>query len=416
MNEEYTPRTQAMLDEVYWPWPLALAYCQPNDKRAEAVEAVAEILEEYSASTHKELAPFKGSSAVARLYEVATGKSYGAESSEQYWTSVAEIERPLLANVKTGSLDAMGRSSPAAALVPIAVSDWVGGEVHPEATADLIAEGWRANDTLDQVLGDQDRTVRFFDVHLLGAAVRQLAAVLDSNDRTDETLSGEYEVLERLEAEGECPAEGYWSPLVAGAWIGSRSDSFVAAVQRYERNMHCDRGGAYSSAAWWSVGNLMGKRYGVTLTESLDRLRVALERGLIVGGKARPPLGGPRLVDRHEWTAWRTGHNNEGVSLLPGLVDFGWPSENIRQSFPAATQEQCEGFNAPAFTQDDLLKACDELWKNEKNVREIEGAIQADPRFVGATVEYIREVIKGRYPRIGKGGREARERALRALG
>lgn len=416
MEKEYTPRTQAMLDEAYWPWPLALAYCQPIKGRAEAVEAVTEILEEYSASKHKELAPYKGSSAVARLYEVATGKSYGAEDSEQYWAAVAEIECPLLGTVKAGSLDAMGRPSPDAALMPIAVSDWVGGEVHPEATADLIAEGWRANDTLDQVLGDRERTVRFYDVHLLGAAVRQLARDLSSNDVMDETLADDYEALTKLEVEGERPNEGYWSPFVVGAWIGSRSESFVSAVQKYEREAMCARGGCYSAAAWLTIGNVMGERFDRTLTQSLDDLRLALERGEVPGGRAKSVHGSPRPVERYEWPEWRVAHNDGGVSILPGLVDFSWPSEEVRKAFPAELErrQDCQR-EKPQFTDDDLIAAVDALWVNGKSLRDAQGIVSKDPRFSGATLASVQFLTDGRYPRVGQGGLAARKDALKRL-
>lgn len=433
MTLECDEITEALIARAYWPWPLALAFCQAKDRRKAALEAAAEVLTLYPAD--KNLSGFTASSAVARIYEATSGKCYmpDAETAtgsdggiitiktaeKVYWSEVAELERPLLAALELGSLEAMGRPSPDASLEIVPSSDWVGGEVDPVATSDLVKAGWRESDILGKALDEAVRVARFYDIHLKGAAVRQFANALDqqrSAEETDALMGGDYSRFETLEIDSDLPREGYWSPLVAGSWIGSRSDPFVAAAQKYEKDMLCERGGVYSCSAWLVVGNLMGKRYGISLTQSLNLLREALESGRVEGGKARTPMGAPRLIERFEWTQWEdTAHNSSGVSLLPGLIDFAWPSDKVRGAFPAHPTSPPAALSRPTYTDKDVLKRCDDLWLSGMSVRELTTTIYQGSDFPGATVDYLRMITTGRYPRLGKGGIAARKRHIESL-
>lgn len=179
---------ESYLAKPYWPWPLAFAYCQSAEVREDALQAAVEVLEYYSSS--EGLSEFTASSMVARVYEVVTGRSYmghpveGHDRSgerytitsveEVYWFEVSALEKPLIDALEAGRLCALGRKSLKDALTEIKPTDWVGAEVDPDETADLVRAGWRVKrHSLERALGDVERHTLFYDIHLSGAEVRK---------------------------------------------------------------------------------------------------------------------------------------------------------------------------------------------------------------------------------------------------
>ncbi|MFC4293550.1 hypothetical protein ACFO0A_00600 [Novosphingobium tardum] len=153
----------------------------------------------------------------------------------------------------------------------------------------------------------------------------------DFDDRDDALVLDDYLV------QGLMPRAGYWSPFSALAWIASRADEYIAAVQTYEVDQHANLGGLHSSAAWTVLGDDAGARFGITFTEAARLLREALEEGRIVGAIAKnlaDGVTGP--VEAYQWTDWSRTFIPEGLSLIPGFVDFKFPSKSIREGFPAS--------------------------------------------------------------------------------
>lgn len=136
--------------------------------------------------------------------------------------------------------------------------------------------------------------------------------------------------------EGGSPREGYWSPFVVLAWIATRSDIFVTAVQLYEDRYYANRGGPHSISAWAELSDSAELFSGVSFSTAMLELRQCLEADGLKGGIATEMRSGiVREVLRFEWTQWKLDMNLPGISLLPGLLHFKWPSENVRIVFPA---------------------------------------------------------------------------------
>ncbi len=323
----------ALQEKQYWPWPLALAYVQQGN--GAFVAAVSEVLILYP--EQEGFAEFTASSALAKLHEVATGEPCGA-NDPAFWDDIGKLEADLIAALEAGVISAFGRKEVAGSLEKIDARDWVGSEVSPKRTSDLIVEGWRKTDLLGQALLEVERRVRFYDLHLIGGAVKQLAASFD-RDRaakiSDEVHGKSFDEIEELERSGPYLRQGYWSPLVVGAWIASRSADFTAAIQLFEKQRACERGHAHSGTAWWAAGDLMGKRFGMTLTQAQEQLREALEAGKIKGGTGMSgPQNRSRKIARHEWREWDVGHMHGGVFILPDTHSVAWPSEEVLIEFP----------------------------------------------------------------------------------
>lgn len=131
--------------------------------------------------------------------------------------------------------------------------------------------------------------------------------------------------------------EGYWSPFVTLAWVATGDEKFLAAVQIFEAETHANRGSLHAAAAWWTIGNEAGERFGATLTMASEALREALETGRCRGGIARDIRSGEvSPIDAHMWPSWSQAYIHEGLSLLPGRVDFKWPSAEVRKVAPIA--------------------------------------------------------------------------------
>ncbi len=134
--------------------------------------------------------------------------------------------------------------------------------------------------------------------------------------------------------------EGYWSAFVTLAWIASRCEAFVSATQIYEEENYASRGGLFTAAAWNTLNNEAGSRYGLAMSEAVGPLREALEAGHIPGGIARPqpadrsPRSKFQPIEPYQWKDWQRAFESDGLSLIPGLVDFAWPAEAVRRAFP----------------------------------------------------------------------------------
>jgi hypothetical protein len=144
------------------------------------------------------------------------------------------------------------------------------------------------------------------------------------------------ECLERA----EMPREGYWTAYSTLAWIVSRDDRFVAATQLFEQQSYADRA-VHGAFVWRTLGTIAGQRFGKTYSDAEGELREALEAGSISGGIATDLRTGiADLLPQHRWTQWSRSFERVGLVLIPGFNDFKWPSEKVREAFPAAPLSQ----------------------------------------------------------------------------
>ncbi|MDP3673639.1 MAG: hypothetical protein Q8R44_00865 [Novosphingobium sp.] len=141
-------------------------------------------------------------------------------------------------------------------------------------------------------------------------------------------------VLDEYVADAGVPREGYWTPYSVFAWIASRDNRIVAAVQAYEADHDANREGAFD--AWIALGDDTAARFGMNFTEASEKMREALESGRLTGGIATDARTGELVeLQRPIWTRWRCSFERAGLMLIPGLVDFQWPAKAVRQAFPA---------------------------------------------------------------------------------
>jgi hypothetical protein len=159
------------------------------------------------------------------------------------------------------------------------------------------------------------------------------------------------------------PREGYWSAWATLAWVVSRDDKFVAAVQIYEQEHYADRGSNFSAAAWLFLGNCAGAIYGRTFTDAEADLREAIEADRIKGGVAKSlATGETGAIQRHRWLDWSRSFETVGLVLIPGYVSFRWPSDEVRRAFPSTrsvtlTSELPPGSNSEAlFPRSQVMK------------------------------------------------------------
>ncbi len=313
------------LSKAYWPWSVALAYCQPVEKRQAALAAVTEVIDTYGEHGSGALA-YAGAASLHVLYEALHGRA-----SQIDWASFEDDERRLLGAVQAGSIRVVGRASQDGPIIEIPVTDWIGGEVDGDATCDLVTSGWRSKGLLDQALTTK-RAARFYDLHIHGDIVRQHAQALDGPPAAGNWAEA---TLAPYLATASAPREGFWTAWPTLAWIASRDDRFIAATQSFEHEAYANRGGPHSAAAWMTLGDSAGERYGCTFSDAEGSLREALETGRLTGGIAVDAQEGSTVpIERWQWTRWNRTFVTNGLSLLPGYVDFRWPSELVRSAFP----------------------------------------------------------------------------------
>ncbi|KRA81621.1 hypothetical protein ASD76_13950 [Altererythrobacter sp. Root672] len=130
--------------------------------REAALWAAVEVFETYP--QHGSMADYIGVGAVGRVHEVIT-KGQDVRLLEE--ETLRCLEMPLLAMIGSGRIVAQGRKSPVSLLEEIRASDWVGAEIDSEGTCDLVKAGWRAKaHSFEAILGEHERVVWFYDVHL----------------------------------------------------------------------------------------------------------------------------------------------------------------------------------------------------------------------------------------------------------
>lgn len=156
------------LDKAYWPWPLALAYSMGSNRQAAIKECVSIL--DGSAGVSGE---YVGLTALHLAYAHAISDPYASEID---WQQMHSIERPLVAAIESDKIAWRGRSAPGQPLGdPCDSSQWIGADIHAEATADLVKQGYRQfHGDLDTVLGNRARTVWLYDIHLKAADVKRL--------------------------------------------------------------------------------------------------------------------------------------------------------------------------------------------------------------------------------------------------
>ena len=170
---------QQWLDKAYWPWPLALAYSIASNRPAALKQCVSVL--DGSAGVPSE---YVGLFALRLAYAHAIGD---ANASKIDWSKMHDIERPLVAAIESDKIAWRGRPAPGQPLgKPCDSSQWMGADIHAEATADLVQEGYRqfAGD-LEDVLGERSRTVWLYDIHLKAADVIKLVDVAPPNIERD---------------------------------------------------------------------------------------------------------------------------------------------------------------------------------------------------------------------------------------
>ena len=180
---------QQSLDRAYWPWPLALAYSIGSNRQTAIKDCVAVL--DGSAGVPAE---YVGRTALHMAYAHAIGEP---DTPEIDWEQMQSIERPLVAAIESDKIAWRGRSAPGQPLGnPCDSAQWVGADIHAEATADLVTKGYRQfHGHLDTVLGNRARTVWLYDIHLKAADVKR---VVDGETRMLDFIkhsSGEERIL-----------------------------------------------------------------------------------------------------------------------------------------------------------------------------------------------------------------------------
>jgi len=206
---------------------------------------------------------------------------------------------------------------------------------------------------------------------------------------------------------------GYWSTFETLAWVATRDLTFVGAVPSYLKREKADRGGDHSCAAMLSLGTAAAKVSGVTFSAACDPLSENLESGTGIIGVTAINEAGERLeIGRHQWVDWCLHYpRSNTVSLLRGWYDFRWPSDAVIAAFPADAENlQDEASVARKLLSDEeILARCDELWLSGLNSREIEKVVPKEERYKGTKANYLRELLRGRFPRLGRSGVRTRE-------
>lgn len=315
-------------EQAYWPWWLAVAYVLPKPERYNAMRGAVE--------THL---AFKDSSvdAAAALGRVVAELNGGNDlSSETFRVWRIRSEDSLMLAVRSGQVRAWGRPTQHENLIELEPSDWIGSEVDCSVTCDLVQEGWRDKDPLSQALHGE-RVVRFSDIHLPREQVIAWADQIESAEASkclDDALAGDYEAFAAIESEGQSLEGGFWSAFVACAWVGSRCERFTAAAQVYERAMLVERGGPHSASAWLVLGNVMGKRFGLTTTQATGRIQSAIADRQLSSGVGYDLSGRcNRDIAPAEWLGMEILHDQHGTSLVPGIYRVSWPSADVRSAF-----------------------------------------------------------------------------------
>lgn len=389
------------LEHEFWPWWFAVAYVQPKPGRYEAMRGGVET---YLA--------FKGSSvdavgAFGRVVAVLCGEDDPDSETFRSWQGRAE-ERLMLA-IKAGRIKSWGRSALREGLAELKASDWVGGEVDCSNTCDLVEEGWRDMSLLAQAV-DGERLVWFSDIHLPRDQVMGWADYLDSEEareNLDDALAGDYEAFAAFESGGSGLEGGFWSAFVACSWVGSRCERFTGAAQAFERAKLVERGGARASGAWLSLGNIMGERFGVNMTQAAGKIKSAIADRVLSAGVAYDLAARQnRDVAAAEWLGMAIAHDQHGTSLVPGLYSVSWSSLDIRTAFSARSGSVAqEPVIEQRLSDAEALARCDQLWLAGHDTYEIEKIIVADPRYAGFKAETLRGWMKGRYKRTGRATR-----------
>lgn len=158
---------QQWLNRAYWPWPLALAYSIGSNRQAAIKECVSIL--DGSAGVPAE---YVGVTALHLVYGHAIGNP---QASEIDWPQMHNLERHLVAAIESDNIAWCGRPAPGQPLGnPRDSSQWVGADIHAEATADLVTKGYRQfHGDLGWALDERTRTVWLYDIHLKAADVKK---------------------------------------------------------------------------------------------------------------------------------------------------------------------------------------------------------------------------------------------------
>lgn len=329
-RHELDQAVNRQIEQAFWPWWFAVAYVQSKPGRHEAMRGGVETHLAYKGSSVNAVGAF------GRVIAILCGEDDPDGQVFRTWQTRAE-DRLMLA-IRAGRVLAWGRPSKGEALVELKASDWVGGEVDCSDTCDLVQEGWRDMNWLARVV-DSERTARFLDIHLPREQVMAWADHLESEEvraNLDDTLAGDYEAFAAIESERRELEGGFWSAFVACAWVGSRCTRFTAAAQAYEKAKLVERGGPYSASAWIVLGNVMGERFGVTMSQASDAIKGAIADRILAAGFGYDLASAQsRDIVPAEWLGMKVVHDQHGTSLVPGVYGVSWSSADVRAAFQA---------------------------------------------------------------------------------
>jgi hypothetical protein len=329
-RHELDQAVNRQIEQAFWPWWLAVAYVQPKPQRHEALRGGVETHLAYKGSSVDAVGAF------GRVIAVLCGEDDPDGQIFRTWQTRAE-DRLMLA-IRAGKVLAWGRPAKGEALVELKASNWVGAEVDCSDTCDLVQQGWRDMNWLARVV-DSERVVQFVDIHLPREQVMAWADHLESEEvgaNLDDALAGDYEAFAAIESEGRELKGGFWSAFVACAWVGSRCTRFTAAAQAYETAKLVERGGPYAAGAWIVLGNVMGERFGVTMSQASDAIKSAIADRILAAGFGHDiGSGQSHDISAAECLQMRVVHDQHGTSLVPGVYGVSWSSTDMRGAFQA---------------------------------------------------------------------------------
>lgn len=168
MSDEYFDIDEAKrwTKKRYWPWALAVAYCQDDEHRVDAIRMAVTMLETYPRmSTFDQ---FTASCAYGLVHQAVNG------DVEMSVDTMAALEFRLVNAIEAGEVQTFGKKASHEEHVPISAARWSGAAIVSSRTADLYDYGQRLL-SLDP-LGclSNDYAYRYFDIHVLGYDMRAM--------------------------------------------------------------------------------------------------------------------------------------------------------------------------------------------------------------------------------------------------
>ena len=157
--------TKRWIKKRYWPWALAVAYCQDDEHRVDASRMAVTILETYPRKT--ELDKFTASCAYGLVHQTVNG------DVEMSADTMAALESRLVHAIEVGEVQTFGKRALHEELVPISADRWAGAAIVSSRTADLYDYGQRSVSLDPLGVFSSNYTSRFFDIHISAFDMRR---------------------------------------------------------------------------------------------------------------------------------------------------------------------------------------------------------------------------------------------------